>query len=160
MFYGGESNVPGAPGNLLAGNPLMDPRFKIPGTRSGGQPVLPGENKKDIEDVYGRPGMKQMPGFSPFQLPSAMGGASPVGNLSGLVAQINPTYPVGDPKYGNPMMGLGNIPMSLNAGEYEWSQRMNRLREQNPGAYQKIKGMMGPYGWTKPPAGFQVPPGI
>jgi len=87
MFYGGESNVPGAPGNLLAGNPLMDPRFKIPGTRSGGQPVLPGENKKDIEDVYGRPGMKPMPGFSPFQLPSAMQG---IGNMRGMIAQAYP----------------------------------------------------------------------
>jgi hypothetical protein len=91
MFYGGESNVPGAPGNLLAGNPLMDPRFKIPGTRSGGQPVLPGENKKDVEDVYGRPGMKQMPGFSPFQLPSAMGapGMMQMGNIGGMLAQSN-----------------------------------------------------------------------
>jgi hypothetical protein len=72
---------------VLAGNPLTDPRFKIPGTRSGGQPVLPGENKKDIEDVYGRPGIKQMPGFSPFQLPSAMDG---IGNMGGMIAQVDP----------------------------------------------------------------------
>ena len=49
MFYGGESNVPGAPGNLLAGNP-------------------------------------QMPGFSPFQLPSAMGalGMMQMGNMASM----------------------------------------------------------------------------
>ena len=156
MFYGGESNVPGAPGNLLAGNPFSS-SFVIPQqTRSEAdrlfrQGMDNTESGRKIKENMQR--VRQM-------LPQAMGGVSPVGNLSGLVAQINPTYPVGDPKYGNPMMGLGNIPMSLNAGEYEWSQRMNRLREQNPGAYQKIKGMMGPYGWTKPPAGFQVPPGI
>lgn len=97
----------------------------------------------------------------PSQVQQAMGGAFPVGNLGGLVAQINPTYPAGDPRYGNPMlMPSTNAPMSMNTREYEWSQRINRLREQNPGAYQKVKGMMGPYGWTKPPAGFQVPPGI
>jgi hypothetical protein len=156
MFYGGESNVPGAPGNLFAGNPLMDPRFKIPGTRSGGQPVLPGENKKDVEDVYGRPGMKQMPGFSPFQLPSAMEG---IGNTAGMLAQINPTYPAGSPNYGQPLQVEGK-PLSLSTGEYNWMQRMNELQRTSPDSYQKIKGMMGPYGWNSPPAGFQVPPGI
>jgi hypothetical protein len=69
----------------LSSNPLTDPRFKIPGNKSGGQPVLPGENKKTVEDVYGRPGMQPMPGFSPFQLPSAM-----VGNMGGLIAQADP----------------------------------------------------------------------
>ena len=71
----------------LASNPLMDPRFKIPGARSGGQPTPPGESKKDIEDVYGRPGMQPMPGFSPFRLPSAMDG---IGNMGGMMAQADP----------------------------------------------------------------------
>ena len=71
----------------LASNPLTDPRFKIPGKGSGGQPVLPGENKKTVEDVYGRPGMQPMPGFSPFQLPSAMYN---IGNTGTMLAQANP----------------------------------------------------------------------
>ena len=110
MFYGGESNVPGAPGNLLAGNPLMEPRFKIPGTKSGGQPVLPGENKKDIEDVYGRPGMKQMPGFSPFQLPSAMGapGMMQMGNMASMGNIGNAGFFMG------PQMGQGIPPGYMN----------------------------------------------
>ena len=119
----GESNVPGAPGsrydglygnvfagNLLAGNPLMDPRFTIPGKRSGGQPVLPGENKKDIEDVYGRPGMKQMPGFSPFQLPSAMGapGMMQMGNMASMGNIGNAGFFMG------PQMGQGIPPGYMN----------------------------------------------
>lgn len=71
----------------LASNPLTDPRFKIPGKGTGGQPVLPGENRKTVEDVYGRPGIQPMPGFSPFQLPSAMDG---IGNMGGMLAQADP----------------------------------------------------------------------
>jgi len=76
----------------FASNPLMDPRFKIPGARSGGQPTLPGESKKDIEDVYGRPGMQPMPGTSPLALPMAMG-TPVVGNMAGFLGQgIPPGY--------------------------------------------------------------------
>lgn len=82
MRYYGESNVPGAPGNFrtleyipvrdgipsfepmpyygggmglqpLAGNPFGSD-FVIPGAVPMGQPVLPGENQKLIESVYGR----------------------------------------------------------------------------------------------------------
>ena len=38
-----------------------------------------------------------------------------------------------------------------------------QLTRENPpklSIKQKIKDMMGPYGWNNPPAGFQVPPGI
>jgi len=76
-----------------------------------------------------------------------------------LVAQLNPTYPVGDPRYGQPMQMDGQ-PMSMSTGEYGWMQRMNRLKETNPPAYQKVKGMMGPFGWENPPAGFQIPAGL
>lgn len=57
MYYGGESNVPGAPGNVggfIAGgkfNPLTDPRFTI---RYGGspysEPVLPGDKSREQLD--------------------------------------------------------------------------------------------------------------
>jgi hypothetical protein len=93
------------------------------------------------------------------QFRQALGGFSQMGNMGGLISQINPTYPAGDPRYGQPMI-MGGAPMSMNPGEYNWTQTIRRLREQNPAAYEKVKGMMGPYGWQKPPAGFQVPAGI
>jgi hypothetical protein len=79
------------PRSGVAGNPF-GPAFQIPGKKPGGQPVLPGENKKMIEDVYGRPGPQPMPGTSPLGLPMAMGifGA---GNIAGLSGQgIPPGY--------------------------------------------------------------------
>ena len=98
MFYGGERNVPGAPGNVgagrgyfpnvfgIAGNPFGS-AFEIPGKKSNGQPVLPGESKKGIEDVYGRPGPQPMPGNSPLGLPMAMQG---IGNAGAMLAQGMP----------------------------------------------------------------------
>jgi len=45
MFYGGESNVPGAPGNLFAGGPSFDIRLleemQRRGITPGGAPQLP-----------------------------------------------------------------------------------------------------------------------
>jgi len=79
------------PRSGVAGNPF-GPAFQIPGKKPGGQPVLPGENKKDIEDVYGRLGPQPMPGTPPLGLPMAMGifGA---GNIAGLSGQdIPPGY--------------------------------------------------------------------
>jgi hypothetical protein len=77
----------------------------------------------------------------------------------GLVAQVNPTYPSGDPRYGRPME-MGGQPMSMSEAEYDWTQRMNELRRANLSDYGKVKSMMGPYGWTQPPNGFRVPEGI
>jgi hypothetical protein len=80
--------------------------------------------------------------------------------LSGeLTAQVNPTYPAGDSRYGQPM-SVGGQPMSLNESEYGWTQRMNELRRSSPDAYKKVKSMMGPHGWTQAPSGFAVPSGI
>lgn len=86
MYYGGEYNVPGAPGNLIAGNPF-GPQFAIPGRRPVGQPVLPGEDQKAIEEVYGTPGPKPMPGTAPLGLPMAFGSSNlpgAVGNMAGI----------------------------------------------------------------------------
>jgi hypothetical protein len=93
------------PRSGVAGNPF-GPAFQIPGKKPGGQPVLPGENKKDVEDVYGRPGMKQMPGFSPFQLPSAMGapGMMQRGNMASMGNIGNAGFFMG------PQMGQGIPP--------------------------------------------------
>jgi hypothetical protein len=111
----GDEGASGAIGNLagyrnqLAGNPF-GPAFQIPGRKPGGQPVLPGENKKDVEDVYGRPGMKQMPGFSPFQLPSAMGapGMMQMGNMANMGNIGNAGFFMG------PQMGQGIPPGYMN----------------------------------------------
>lgn len=64
---------------VLASNPLMDPRFKIPGGQPWNKtPLLPGKDTKEFEE---RPLTK------PFQLPSAMDG---IGNMGGMIAQANP----------------------------------------------------------------------
>lgn len=86
MYYAGESNVPGAPGNLIGGNPF-GPGFVIPGRKPVGQPVLPGEDRKAIEGVYGTPGPKPMPGTDPLGLPMAFGSSNlpgAVGNMGGI----------------------------------------------------------------------------
>jgi hypothetical protein len=155
FYYGGESNVPGAPGNLMAGSPgyfmpesvIQDRLFRygMDNTESGRQ------MKERIQQLR-----QKMPQGTNFQLQADLPGA--VGNL-GALAQVNPTYPPGDPRYGQPMM-QGGVPMSLSEDEFSWSQRMNQLRQKDPSSYEKVKGMMGPQGWMSPPPGFNVPPGI
>lgn len=76
-----------------------------------------------------------------------------LGNLGDVVAQVNPTYPAGDPRYGQPML-LDNRPMSLNASEYDIIQRLNELRRSNPAELERIKSTMGPYGYTQPVRGI------
>jgi hypothetical protein len=74
----------------LAGNPF-GPAFEIPGRKPSGQPALPGENKKMIEGVYGRPGMQPMPGTPPLGLP--MANIFGAGNIAGLFGQgIPPSW--------------------------------------------------------------------
>ena len=66
---------------VLAGNPLTDPRFKIPGGQPWNKtPLLPGKDTKEFEE---------RPLTRPFQLPSAMNSIG-VGNMGGLIAQANP----------------------------------------------------------------------
>ena len=119
MYYGGEYNVPGAPGNLIAGNPF-GPQFAIPGRRPVGQPVLPGEDKKAIEEVYGTPGPKPMPGAAPLGLPMAFGSSNlpgAVGNMAGIAnaqffegPQLGQAAPQGEP--GKPYGGAPNVPLT------------------------------------------------
>jgi hypothetical protein len=104
MFYGGMTNVPGAPGNLQAGNPFGS-QFVIPGKRPAGQPILPGEQQEEIEGVYGRPGPQPMPGTPPLGLPMAMGGSNlpaAVGNMAGV---MNTQFYRG-PQYGQAPAGF------------------------------------------------------
>ena len=78
-FQGPDSVQGGFLGNRLAGNPLTDPRFKIPGGQPwNSTPLLPGNDTKKFEE---RPLTK------PFQLPSAMYG---IGNTGTMLAQADP----------------------------------------------------------------------
>jgi len=110
MFYGGESNVPGAPGNLLAGGPSFDIR-RGPGALGGRseeqirrlQQSLP-ENRQLLEKMQRR-GIT--PGGGP-QLPMAQGSSNlpgAIGNMGGLVnaqffagPQLGQAAPHGSPQ--------------------------------------------------------------
>lgn len=90
MFYGGMTNVPGAPGNLMAGGPSFDIN-RTPGAlcgRSGEQlrRLYEGgtqQNEKLNEELRRR-GI--MPGAGP-QLPMAFGSSNlpgAIGNMGGI----------------------------------------------------------------------------
>ena len=176
MYYGGESNVPGAPGNLFAGGiPLRQffpnapsdipfapgapgvirpgskqklkdifpsvpggyggedggprygttpggvasnpfgPQFEIPGRKPVGQPVLPGEDKKAIEDVYGIPGPKPMPGTAPLGLPMAFGSSNLPGAVGNMAGMANAGFYAG-PQFNQP--GATFIPPAGFQGKY------------------------------------------
>lgn len=70
--------------------------------------------------------------------------------------RVNLTYPAGHPKYGQPLKVDGK-PTSVSKKTADWNSKMNRYKEQDPEGYKKAKGMMGPYGWTKPPKGYNPP---
>jgi hypothetical protein len=89
MYYAGESNVPGAPGNLLAGNPSFDIRrgSGALGGRSGEQlrRIYEGgtqENQQLNQELRQRgimPGGPQLPmAYGSSNLPGA------IGNMGGL----------------------------------------------------------------------------
>ena len=106
MYYGGESNVPGAPGNLFAGGPSFDiPRG--PGALGGRseeqirrlQQSMP-ENRQLLDEMQRR-GIT--PGGGP-QLPLAFGSSNlpaAVGNMAGIA---NSTFYAG-PQFNQP----GNV---------------------------------------------------
>jgi hypothetical protein len=123
MFYGGESNVPGAPGNLLAGAPSFDIR-RVPGAlggRSGEQlrRLYEGgtQQNEQLNDELMRRGI--MPGSGP-QLPMAFGSSNlpgAVGNMGGIAnaqffegPQLGQASPQGEPQ--KPYGGAPNIPLT------------------------------------------------
>ena len=87
----------------VTGNPF-GAGFVIPGNRPAGQPILPGENKEDVEGIYGTPGPKPMPGSLPLGLPMAMGSSNlptAVGNMGGMAyAQFYNGPQMGQPPQG------------------------------------------------------------
>ncbi len=112
-FYGTGLGNSGA----MAASPF-DPRFQIPGAKNKDKPILPGENRKNIDDVYG-PGQPQpMPGAPGFpQLPMA---GSPFGssNLYGAMAQMGGRYDPSAPGNGAAMSYLPNGANAANATFY------------------------------------------
>jgi hypothetical protein len=160
-YYGGYLGNEAGMDGMLAGTPSFDLNRR-PGTlggRSGEQLKRLYEGGTKDNQQLNNELLKRgiMPGAGP-QLPLAFGLLGAAGNL-GALAQVNPTYPPGDPRYGQPMM-QGGVPMSLSKDEFSWLQQMNQLRQKDPSSYEKVKGMMGPQGWMSPPPGFNVPPGI
>lgn len=108
-LYGSEIGNP--LGTWRAASPF-DPRFQIPGAKNKDKPILPGENRKNIDDVYG-PGQPQpMPGAPGFpQLPMA---GSPFGssNLYNAMAQMGGRY---DPSAPGNGAAMSNLPYGANA---------------------------------------------
>lgn len=111
MYYGGESNVPGAPGNLFAGGPSFDiPRG--PGALGGRseeqirrlQQSMP-ENRQLLDEMKRR-GIT--PGGGP-QLPLAFGSSNLPGAVGNMAGIANSTFYAG-PQFNQP----GNV--SLPAG--------------------------------------------
>jgi hypothetical protein len=108
MIYG-EKNVPGAAGNLLAGNPLLDPRFKIPGGQPWNKtPLLPGKETKEFE---------KRPLDGPFRVPLAMNG---IGNMGGMIAQA---YPNATALGGDMRMQPGGAPPGMGEAPNVFSVR-------------------------------------
>ena len=92
-FYG---PLPGNAGALAQANAnfLGGARTTIPGATPGAVPLLPGEDKKAIEGVYGVPGQFQPPVNAQPRLPLAQGFAGDIGNMAGLNnAQIAGGFP-------------------------------------------------------------------
>jgi hypothetical protein len=113
MYYGGESNVPGAPGNLLAGNPSFDIR-RTPGALGGRlgeqlRRLYEGgtQQNQQLNDELMRRGI--MPGGGP-QLPMAFGSSNlpgAIGNIQGMadayqLGQAVPQQPMQQPYGGSP----------------------------------------------------------
>lgn len=123
MFYGGESNVPGAPGNLLAGSPSFDIRRGAGalGGRSGEQLRRLYEGGTQQNQQLNEELMKRgiMPGSGP-QLPMAFGSSNlpgAVGNMGGLAnaqffegPQLGQAAPQGEPQ--RPYGGAPNVPLT------------------------------------------------
>lgn len=123
MFYGGESNVPGAPGNLLAGGPSFDIRRGAGalGGRSGEQLRRLYEGGTQQNQQLNEELMKRgiMPGSGP-QLPMAFGSSNlpgAVGNMGGLAnaqffegPQLGQAAPQGEPQ--RPYGGAPNVPLT------------------------------------------------
>lgn len=111
MFYGGESNVPGAPGNLLAGAPSFDIRRSAGalGGRSGEQLRRLYEGGTQQNQQLNEELMKRgiMPGSGP-QLPMAFGSSNlpgAAGNMAGMAnaqffdgPQLGQVAPHGSPQ--------------------------------------------------------------
>jgi hypothetical protein len=93
----------------LASNPLLDPRFKIPGGQPWNKtPLLPGKETKEFE---------KRPLDGPFRVPLAMNG---IGNMGGMIAQA---YPNATALGGDMRMQPGGAPPGMGEAPNVFSVR-------------------------------------
>jgi len=84
MQFSQNQYLPSSPNFGVAGNPFGSD-FVIPNKKPAGQPTLPGENRRMIENVYGSPRPQMIPGAT--ALPMAFGSSNlpnAIGNMGGL----------------------------------------------------------------------------
>lgn len=101
----------------IAASPF-GPKFQIPSGENKNNPALPGENREDIDDIYGPRQPQPMPGAPGFpQLPMA---GSPFGssNLPNAMAQMGGRYDPSAPGNGAAMGNLPNGATAANATFY------------------------------------------
>jgi len=108
MFNSIQGNYIGNAG-ALASNPLLDPRFKIPGGQPWNKtPLLPGKETKEFE---------KRPLDGPFRVPLAMNG---IGNMGGMIAQA---YPNATALGGDMRMQPGGAPPGMGEAPNVFSVR-------------------------------------
>jgi hypothetical protein len=108
MFNSIQGNYIGNAG-ALASNPLLDPRFKIPGGQPWNKtPLLPGKETKEFE---------KRPLDGPFRVPLAMNG---IGNMGGMIAQA---YPNATALGGDMRMQPGGAPPGMGEAPNVFSAR-------------------------------------
>jgi hypothetical protein len=116
MFNSIQGNYIGNAG-ALASNPLLDPRFKIPGGQPWNKtPLLPGKETKEFE---------KRPLDGPFRVPLAMNG---IGNMGGMIAQA---YPNATALGGDMRMQPGGAPPGMGEAPNVFSVRP-RLNYMDP----------------------------
>jgi hypothetical protein len=147
MFYGGMANVPGAPGNLLAGGNFMG---------GAGSSINPEVFKKESKQqkIYNKGMGTDNPNEREIflrrtgpQLPLA--GVGNVGNVGGMLAQSYPLY--GDTINMGPQEGdYSNMPVIPDEKEEEFQREMLMEQFRNrafPNPHQSVppEGFVGKY---------------
>jgi len=123
MFYSGESNVPGAPGNLMAGTPsfTIGPRSPFKGMPQEELNKLkewdqrPGDLQKYYEKLNA-PGPKlpfAYQGGTPFPIAQAYPGGQAIGNAAGMLGGEMGMNPALMQQMQEQMAGAGRPPVNF-----------------------------------------------
>jgi len=113
-YFAGMLNVPGAPGGsevAQAQNPLLDPRFIIPGGQTPyNQPFLPFD--KTPQELDKQMYMIVPPATASFGLPGG------VGNMAGMMASVSNPFDGPDDKLPEPSQNkTKNAPVRFNPND-------------------------------------------